>query len=93
MTEPERAERGGAGWAELAWAGGPSCLTAGPQADLRWSPGSPGHLCLGSCCIWEGPLFKGGRDVNRKRLLEGCRAAYLGEGKVVGAGSQRTAPR
>lgn len=35
----QKEPRGDAGWAELAWAGQPLCLTAGPQADLEWTTG------------------------------------------------------
>lgn len=63
-------ERGDASWAELAWADQPSCLTAGPQADLGWWPlGSLGPLARGPGCIWKEPLFTGWRDVYRKRLF------------------------
>lgn len=61
--------RGDAGWTELAWVGQPSCLTAGSQADLEWSLGTPEPLCQGSGCIWKSLLSTGRKDMYRKRLL------------------------
>lgn len=84
----QKEPRGDTGWTELARAGQPSCLTAGPQADLEWSLRTPEPLCQGPGCIWKSLLSTGRKGMYRKRLL--WKAAS--EGKAADLSSERTAP-